>query len=289
MKFFTGCWPLPRWRWLDGCASAQVPADARMSGGALCAVSDFDAPIRRRRTRCRHRRRVTVTAMATRSAARHRRCCRHEVYAVLRDNGFSPLGIPRLRGYVYTIAVIDRGGEDGRLVIDARNGRIIRFMPAADAYGMAPAYEAAVRLRLTGPQSALPPPTVVRAARRARRASIPHVASRTVPLPKAAPHARQTPVAAQAGRARRAACPGAQRQPTQPTAAVQPKPAAAAAAGNVGQAKPARDDPADPGDAAGAGAGVGGWIALGDALIQNKSAPEARGVFHCANVSLYSA
>ena len=53
-----------------------------------------------------------------------------EVYSVLRDNGFSPLGIPRLRGFVYTIAVIDRGGEDGRLVIDARNGRIIRFMPA---------------------------------------------------------------------------------------------------------------------------------------------------------------
>ena len=53
-----------------------------------------------------------------------------EVYSVLRDNGFSPLGIPRLRGVVYTIAVIDRGGEDGRLVIDARNGRIIRFLPA---------------------------------------------------------------------------------------------------------------------------------------------------------------
>ena len=53
-----------------------------------------------------------------------------EVYTVLRENGFSPLGIPRLRGFVYTIAVIDRGGEDGRLVIDARNGRIIRFVPA---------------------------------------------------------------------------------------------------------------------------------------------------------------
>ena len=53
-----------------------------------------------------------------------------EVYSVLRDNGFSPLGIPRLRGFVYTIAVIDRGGADGRLIIDARNGRIIRFLPA---------------------------------------------------------------------------------------------------------------------------------------------------------------
>src|SRR6478735_8476214 len=52
-----------------------------------------------------------------------------EVYSVLRDNGFSPLGIPRLRGFVYTIAVLDRSGEDGRLVINARNGRIIRFLP----------------------------------------------------------------------------------------------------------------------------------------------------------------
>jgi len=58
-----------------------------------------------------------------------------EVYSVLRDNGFSPLGIPRLRGFIYTIAVIDRGGEDGRLIIDARNGRIIRFVPA---YGYGP-------------------------------------------------------------------------------------------------------------------------------------------------------
>src|SRR5262249_15060108 len=51
-------------------------------------------------------------------------------YAILRDNGFSPLGVPTQRGLVYTVAVIDRNGEDGRLVIDARNGRIIRFTPA---------------------------------------------------------------------------------------------------------------------------------------------------------------
>jgi hypothetical protein len=52
-----------------------------------------------------------------------------EVYAVLRENGFSPLGIPHQRGYVYVIAVIDRAGEDGRLIVDARNGQIIRFLP----------------------------------------------------------------------------------------------------------------------------------------------------------------
>src|SRR5437879_13824345 len=53
-----------------------------------------------------------------------------EVYTIIRENGFSPLGIPHQRGYVYVIAVLDRAGEDGRLIIDARNGRIIRFMPA---------------------------------------------------------------------------------------------------------------------------------------------------------------
>ena len=77
-----------------------------------------------------------------------------EVYSVLRDNGFSPLGIPRLRGFVYTIAAIDRGGADGRLIIDARNGRIIRFLPAyrmgGDNY-----YEEQSALR--GPFVAQPP------------------------------------------------------------------------------------------------------------------------------------
>src|SRR4051794_35646344 len=41
-----------------------------------------------------------------------------EVYTVVRESGFSPLGVPQQRGLVYTISVIDRGGDDGRLVID---------------------------------------------------------------------------------------------------------------------------------------------------------------------------
>src|ERR1700728_2749777 len=52
-----------------------------------------------------------------------------EVYTVLRENGFSPLGVLHQRGLFYVISVVDRGGEDGRLVIDARNGRVVRFMP----------------------------------------------------------------------------------------------------------------------------------------------------------------
>ena len=116
-----------------------------------------------------------------------------EVYSVLRDNGFSPLGIPRLRGFVYTIAAIDRGGADGRLIIDARNGRIIRFLPA---YRMGGDNYYEEQSALHGPFGARPPqvtarpsqaqaPDQVQAEPRPSRPA--HVASRTVPMPKASP------------------------------------------------------------------------------------------------------
>lgn len=116
-----------------------------------------------------------------------------EVYSVLRDNGFSPLGIPRLRGFVYTIAAIDRGGADGRLIIDARNGRIIRFLPA---YRMGGDNYYEEQSALHGPFGAQPPQVMaqppqaqasdqVQAAPRPPRPA--HVASRTVPMPKASP------------------------------------------------------------------------------------------------------
>jgi hypothetical protein len=107
-----------------------------------------------------------------------------EVYAILRDNGFSPLGIPRQRGLFYVIGVIDRGGEDGRLVIDARNGRIIRFMPA---YRMGDNRNDDLT-GTYGPAGPLPPISNLRGGPRPP-ASVPQLASRTpaVPLPKAAP------------------------------------------------------------------------------------------------------
>jgi len=117
-----------------------------------------------------------------------------EVYAVLRDNGFSPLGIPRLRGFVYTIAAIDRGGADGRLIIDARNGRIIRFLPA---YRMGGDNYYGEQSALHGPFMAQPPqarpsqaraPDQVQAEPQPPRPA-PHVASRVVPMPKANPNA----------------------------------------------------------------------------------------------------
>lgn len=160
-----------------------------------------------------------------------------EVYVVLRQNGFSPLGAPRLRGFFYSVSAIDRGGEDGRLLIDARNGRIVRFVPAdrfggyggyGDDYYRGPPRPSYGPLepmtRLDGPR----PPG----------AAAPKVASRmpsTVPMPRAAPKRalEEKPLADKPAPV-----------PMQQSAAVQPRPAVASPAASpttVGstEAKPA--------------------------------------------------
>jgi len=147
-----------------------------------------------------------------------------EVYAILRVNGFSPLGIPRQRGYVYVIAVLDRGGEDGRLMIDGRNGRIIRFVPASQwgqaydrmSFGRGPdlAPRAAGALPPTTRVNAAPPPVIY----------APSIGSHAAAVPVPA----QKPAAAVAKSAQQAAVNEA-------------KPAAAPSqpAGTVVEAKPA--------------------------------------------------
>jgi len=156
-----------------------------------------------------------------------------EVYTIVRESGFSPLGIPQQRGLVYTISVIDRGGDDGRLVIDARTGRIIRFMPA---YRMGDNLNDALTATY-GPVGPLPPISMTRGVPRPP-ASVPRVASRTpsVPLPKAPPpHAGEVkPLAA------KPVPPPAQ----QSAAAVQVKPADAPA--QVAAPAPVEAKPAEP-------------------------------------------
>jgi hypothetical protein len=153
----------------------------------------------------------------------------HEVYAILRENGFSPLGAPRQRGYTYVIAVLDRGGEDGRLIIDGRSGRIIRFVPASQ-WGQAydrMSYQTAPLRNLRG---ALPPPTVIRASPQAMPA-LPSVASRAAaPAQAAAPR----PAAARPT------------EPPQRSAAVHDARPAPQTAGTVGEAKPAPQTAAAP-------------------------------------------
>ncbi|AWM04477.1 hypothetical protein [Bradyrhizobium amphicarpaeae] len=252
MKFFTGCVAAATLVLAVSAGHRQVLAQVPANGiarGAVIPVSDFDGP---------YAPGYAAPPMRPRYGQGYNQGYGYnqdygynygydergpallpstEVYAVLRESGFSPLGIPRLRGSVYTIAVIDRRGDDGRLVIDARDGRIIRFMPAADAYGMAPAVEEPA-IGSYGPQSALPPPTVIRSGPPRPPALIPHVASRTVPLPRAAPPRGQTPVAVKPAEpvTQQAQAPTAQSAQQAATAAAKP---AEAAASTVGQARSA--------------------------------------------------
>jgi hypothetical protein len=149
-----------------------------------------------------------------------------EVYALLRDNGFSPIGVLQQRGPIYTIAVIDPNGDDGRLVIDARTGRILRFMPAYRMGGN-PNGDARVAYGAVGPQSINPARSEPRPP-----ASIPRVASRTMPAPKAPPPygAEVKPLAARPAPAQAAAV---QAKPVEARAAPQ------AAAPAIVEAKPA--------------------------------------------------
>jgi hypothetical protein len=175
-----------------------------------------------------------------------------EVYAVLRDNGFSPLGAPRLRGLFYSVSAIDRRGEDGRLAIDARDGRIVRFVPAEHfggyggygdgyyggaprpSYGYGPV-EPMTRLDGTRLDNPPRPP-----------AAVPKIASRMpqqVPMPKAAPSksadrltdAKPQDVKPLADKLTPVPAPA----PMQQSAAVQTKPADAPQAAAPAELKPA--------------------------------------------------
>lgn len=147
-----------------------------------------------------------------------------EIYAVLRENGFSPLGVPRLRGLFYSISAIDRRGDDGRLVVDARDGRIVRFVPAEHFGGYGDGYYGGAPRPSYG-YGPLEPMTRLDGTRldspSRPQASVPKIASRMpqqVPAPKAAPQrgADEKPLAAK---------PAPAPAPLQQSAAVQPKPA----------------------------------------------------------------
>lgn len=122
-----------------------------------------------------------------------------EVVAVVRERGYEPIGAIRRRGWVYSVSALGPNGEDGRVVVDARTGRIMRFLPA---YAMTPSmsHEIAVRYGRFGqpieePRYAPRPPAGVPYSARHRTA--PHVASRSpaaVPVPRPR-HATKTAVA----------------------------------------------------------------------------------------------
>jgi hypothetical protein len=170
-----------------------------------------------------------------------------EVYMIVRESGYAPLGMPRQRGLIYTIAVIDGDGEDGRLVIDARNGRILRFLPAFrmgdDFAADMPAWRPAAPLASVPPRQTLTP---------SRQASVPippasvprplvpvprHLASRSIGVPPPKATLPVTVAEPKPAAAPLAAAPEPAAAPPQQSAAVQPKPVEATSPGvTTGQA-----------------------------------------------------
>jgi hypothetical protein len=231
MKLFTG-WVVSAGLVLAAAtAHAQAVAPDGTGGSPYMAVSDVDGPSAGPYAA------MPPEAAAPRYGYGPTLLPPREVYTVLRENGFSPLGAPQQRGLFYTISVIDRGGDDGRLVIDARNGRIVRFMPAY-RMGNNSSEDAPAAY---GPSGSLPPISNLRGVPRPP-ASVPKVASRTplVPMPKASPPRVDDvkPLAAKVAPEKPAP------EPAQQSAAVQMKPADApaapqAAAPAVVAAKPA--------------------------------------------------
>jgi hypothetical protein len=182
MKLFTGWAGSAGLIFMAAAAHAQVLTPYEIGRAPVTVVSDVGGPY------------AAMPPEAPVPAYGPRLLPPMEVYTIVRESGFSPLGIPQQRGLVYTISVIDRGGEDGRLVIDARSGRIIRFMPATR---MGDNFNEDLNVAY-GPVGPLPP--VNTNTRRVPRPPlpVPHVASRSVPKAQpsltkpAAPPAQQS-------------------------------------------------------------------------------------------------
>jgi hypothetical protein len=175
MKLFTG-WILSAGLVVvAGAANAQIMGPIDIGSSPYAVVSDVDGPY------------AAMPPEAPAPGYGPMLLPAPEVYTIVRENGFSPLSVPRQHGLFYTIAVIDRRGDDGRLVIDARNGRIVRFMPAGRmrddySYNDGPAV-------IYGRPAPLPPIDNLRGVPRPPAPVPPRMASRTpvVPMPKAAP------------------------------------------------------------------------------------------------------
>ncbi|WP_022719769.1 hypothetical protein [Rhodopseudomonas sp. B29] len=198
---------------LAGAATADaqpVPRAVLAAPGAV-VVSDFDGPYSEEpppRYRPEVREEILVPDLLP----------PREIAAIARDEGFEPLGPPQPRGRFYTVVVIDPDGEDGRLVMDGRSGRLMRFVPAGTVgeivSGETMASLGPVRAtRLFGPERHPPRPP----------RAIPHLASRgplNPPMPRPAP---QQPVGTKAAKQVPATAAVPAKDATKPTTDTAPK------------------------------------------------------------------
>lgn len=97
----------------------------------------------------------------------------------LAANGYSLLGQIMQRGWTYTVATLDPNGDDGRLIIDARTGRIMRFIPAM-------AVDERLNDRMAMVYGPPIPPPAANAGYETRRGSLQDIQRSPVPVPRAA-------------------------------------------------------------------------------------------------------
>lgn len=144
---------------------------------------------------------------------------------IVRSHGYQPLNRPVRRGPVYTVAVIGPQGQEGRAILDAHTGRLMRFAPAG--------YGEDATVGGYGPPG--PPPRRVSTRSGPRPpANVPHVTTRmppvataTIPAPTASTPSAATPVATPDARPADAAPAQPAPAPAQQQAAASPsKPAA---------------------------------------------------------------
>jgi hypothetical protein len=139
-----------------------------------------------------------------------------QVVAVLRSTGYSPLGQMTQRGWVYTVPALDPNGDDGRLIIDARTGRIMRFIPAM-------AVDERLNDRMAMMYGPPGPPPATYAGYENRRGSL--LDMRRLPRPPAPVPRAHRPASKNASRVPQSAPAGA--APAQQTAAPANEPSAA--------------------------------------------------------------
>jgi len=53
----------------------------------------------------------------------------YEVAAIVRSTGLEPIGRPVRQGQAYAVRAIDEAGEEVRVIVDARLGRIVKVIP----------------------------------------------------------------------------------------------------------------------------------------------------------------
>lgn len=154
-----------------------------------------------------------------------------EAVRMLRSTGYTVLTRPRPAGPVlYSIAVVTPRGEDGRIYMDIRDGRLVRFVPG---YALTPRTDEDIELAYSPPS----PPPAAAAPRKPASNAAPKTASRTPATTGTAPSSAKQ-AAPKLPEVKPAETKPAQSAPVAPVAAATPTPQTTGVATKPAEAKP---------------------------------------------------